>query len=140
MRPPRLTALTTLLLLVGLPSAGCDPGLIVDDWPDVRIRGTVHDHAGAPVGDAHVRAEVREIGCTSAVWTVFEARADAGGRFRAAYEDPRGVFSGCLAIRVTPSPSSALPVTTLTLDSVFGTRRGHDYEVELTLVLPAPDP
>jgi hypothetical protein len=138
MHRPRSTIAAPLCLAAALLSTACEGRIIADRWPEVRIRGTVQDHTGAPLGAAFIRAEVREIGCDSAVWTVFDARADTQGRFQTAYTDPRGVFRGCLTIEITPAPSSSLPVTTLTLDSVFGTPRGHDSELELTLVLPAP--
>jgi hypothetical protein len=122
------------LLLCG----GCGGNLIVDDWPELYIRGTVQDHAGAPLRLASIRAEVRELGCASSTWTRFDARTDAQGRFQTAFEDPRGVFKGCLIVEVTPAPSSSRPATTLTLDSLYATPRGHDSELELTLALPAP--
>src|SRR5687768_2087794 len=115
------------LLLCG----GCGGNLIVDDWPELYIRGTVQDHTGAPLGLASIRAEVRELGCASPTWTRFDARTDAQGRFQTAFEDPRGVFKGCLIVEVTPAPSSSRPVTTLTLDSLYATPKGHDSELEL---------
>jgi hypothetical protein len=136
---PRRRSFTsgTLCLALLLLCTGCGGSVIVDDWPELYVRGTVQDHTGAPLGSAFIRAEVRELGCTPSIWARFDARTDARGRFQTAFEDPRGVFKGCLIVEVTPAPSSAHPVTTLTLDSLYATPKGHDSELELTLTLPA---
>lgn len=121
-----------------LPCTGCGGAVIVDDWPELYVRGTVQDHTGAPLGYAFIRVDLRELGCASSTWMRFDAQADARGRFQTAGENPHGSFKGCLHVEITPAPASSVPVTTLTLDSLYATPRGHDSELELTLRLPAP--
>jgi hypothetical protein len=133
-------ALVALVALVGV--GACDGGVIEDDWPDFRVRGTVTDPIGHAVASAVVWLEtLAGPECTESASFTGPYLTGQSGQYAGAFSNGLGYFIGCVEARVTPPASTGLAavhhrteVVELDVDGAGGA------ELALNVVLPVAEP
>lgn len=136
--PPKLpmyrnlrTLLAAALLLLAAP--GCLENDIIDNYPIMRVSGTVRGPTGVPVANATVDGTLLDTGCSSATPRVFSVQTGVDGAFDVGLSVGGG-FQGCIRLQVTPPAGSGLAPFTREFDNL-DLPVGSNNRVEFTVQL-----